>query len=98
MAKKTSQANNNLLIVSNRERSQEYQVELTSELRQMKRRPFGVGVDGQPIAESNGKLIVTGIHYMQELVGKRAMQNAPSDANPDQIRVLVSQAQSDGLR
>jgi hypothetical protein len=97
MVKKTSQVSNDLLIVSNREQSQEYQAELTSELRQMRRRPFGVGVDGQPIAESNGKLTATGIHYMQELLGRRAMQNAPSDAKPDQITALVSQAQSDAL-
>ena len=90
MVEKTSPGSNN-------EPGQEVQAELTSELRQMRRRPFGVGVDGQPIAESNGKLTATGIHYMQELVGRRAMQNAPSDAKPDQIAALVSQAQSDAL-
>src|SRR5687767_11624238 len=97
MAKKTSQVSNDLLKVGNKEPSQEYQAELTSELRQMRRRPFGVGVDGQPIAESNGKLITTGIHYMQELVGRRATQNAPSDASSEQIAALVSQAQLDAL-
>jgi GAF domain-containing protein/CheY-like chemotaxis protein len=97
MAEKTSPVSNKLLIEGNAGLEQEDQMELTSELRQMRRRPFGVGVDGQPIAESNGKLIVTGIHYMQELVGRRTMQNAPSDANSDQITALVNHAQSDAL-
>jgi len=94
---KISQANSNVLIVGNREQSQEYQAELTSELRQMKCRPFGIGVDGQPIAESNGKIPASAVRYMQELIGKRAVQTASPNATPDQIAARVSQAQADAL-
>ena len=97
MAKKTSPLSDTLLIERRAGLDQEDQVELTTELNRMRRRPFGISEDGQPIAESNGKIIVTGINYMQELVGKRAAQNAPSDASPDQIATLVRQAQSDAL-
>src|SRR5687768_8940886 len=97
MAEKISPVHNKLLIEGNTGFGQQDQAELTSELRRMRRRPFGIGVDGQPIAESNGKIVATGIQYMQELVGKHATQNAPSDATPDQIAALVSQAQSNAL-
>src|SRR3712207_5401566 len=96
MAEQTSPVNNNVLIQTTGQ-DPVNEAGLTSELRRMRRRPFGVGVDGQPIAESNGKIITTAIRYMQDVVGERAAQTAPSDATPEQVAALVSQAQSDAL-
>jgi hypothetical protein len=93
MANKTSPVNENLPIERNTRLGQETQTVLSPEVQRMRQRPFGVGVDGQPVAESNGKIIASGVLYMQELVGKRVAQTAPSHAAPEQLAALVRQAQ-----
>ncbi len=97
MADKTSPVNENLPIERNTRLGQETQTVLSPEVQRMRQRPFGVGVDGQPVAESNGKIIASGVLYMQELVGKRVAQTAPSHAAPEQLAALVRQAQKDAL-
>jgi hypothetical protein len=47
---------------------------LHSKLGLMRRRPFGIGEDGKPVAEDNGKITVSAIRLMQERVASRAVQ------------------------
>jgi len=52
------------------------QAVLTSDLHRMLRPPFGLGEDGRPIDDGDGKLVVGAINWMQEVVAERAEQEA----------------------
>ena len=97
MVEKISPISNQSVPEYNTAPNQEGHATVIPIVHRMRRRPFGIGADGQPIAESNGKIMVSAVRYMLEVVGKRAAQNAPSNASPEQVDILVNQAQSDAL-
>ncbi len=68
-----------------------------SELRQMRRRPFGLDDTGRPIVEENGKLVVSAITYMQEVVGKRTARTASEFLSSAERDALIELAQTAAL-
>ena len=50
---------------------------LTTELRRLGGRPFGVDLDGRPIRDGTGRLIAAAIHHLSDVVGSRAAESLP---------------------
>ncbi len=70
---------------------------LTSDLRRMVGRPFGVDENGRPIAWVNGKLIAGAIEHMLGVVEQRARQEAPPGIDLAERAARVSQARTAAL-
>src|SRR5687768_8501692 len=69
----------------------------TTELRRMRRRPFGVDELGQPITDGSGKVIAGAITYLRECVGNRAARRAHDDLDGAARQALVEAAQSEAV-
>src|ERR671934_1332623 len=67
---------------------------LTSTLRRMARRPFGIDENGRPITHGSGKLIVGAIESLQLEVGERAAREAPEGTGPREREALIKAARS----
>jgi hypothetical protein len=59
--------------------------------------PFGHAEDGQPIDHVRGPAFIRLIHILQEQVGHRADQNAPTDLPPAERAERRTQAQTAAL-
>src|ERR687885_242682 len=70
---------------------------LTTNLRRMVGRPFGVDERGRPIDHGSGKLIVGAIEYLQAYVGERAAREAPAGLSEAERADRVAQARSAAL-
>src|SRR5437660_1651327 len=70
---------------------------LTTDLRRMIGRPFGVDEDGRPIDHGSGKLIVGAVEYLQSGVGERAAREAPAGLSETERAAWIAQAQSAAL-
>jgi len=68
-----------------------------TQLTRMVGRPFGVDEAGAPITHGSGKLVVAAIEYLQELVGRRAEQDAPAGIDSMEQAALVGAAKAVAL-
>ncbi len=70
---------------------------LSTDLRRMVGRPFGMDEAGRPINDGSGNLIVGAVKWMQILVGRRADQEVPAALSEAEREAWVAGAKSAAL-
>ena len=65
---------------------------LTSELRQVVGRPFGIDETGRPIRDGSGRLTVNAIQTMLEAVGRQAERSLPLGTTPPEREMAIQAA------
>lgn len=70
---------------------------LTTNLRRLGGRPFGVDDEGRPIRDGTGRLIAGAIQHLNEIVRSRTLARLPADLPESQREARVSAAQAEAL-
>src|SRR5690606_27727854 len=70
---------------------------LTTNLRRLGGRPFGVDDEGRPIRVGTGRFIAGAIQHLNEIVRSRTLARLPADLPESQREARVSAAQAEAL-